>query len=239
MTGIPVDYASLAKTLSRKAAFCRTRLVGLVHNFFYYCPQLQFYTDRLTIAGSYHACSDAELVLLLTTGDHRAYTEIYNRYVALLYRHAHKVLRDTDACNDVVQDVFLAVWNNRESLRITDSLAAYLYKAIKNRALDLISHQHVVEKYVESIRDFANQGLCITEERIREKELLAIIEAEKAKLPPRTRQVYELNREQELSYREIGERFNVSEKTVKKQVHNALRVIRIKISSLLTLLFFF
>lgn len=192
----------------------------------------------MKITGSYRTHTDAVLVSLLNIGNHDAYTEIYNRYVELLYRHAHKILNDTDACNDVVQDVFLMIWKKREGLRITDSLSAYLYKAVKNRVLDHISRQRVADKYIDSIRDFANQGLWSTEESIREQELLAIIEAEKAKLPPRTRQLYELNREQDLSYREIGDQLNISEKTVKKQVHNALKIIRLKISSVLSLLIF-
>jgi len=187
---------------------------------------------------SYQDYPDSALVSLLNTGDHAAFTEIYNRYAYLLYHHAYKVLEDTDVCNDVVQDIFLTVWNKRDTLQITSALSAYLYKAIKNKVLDHISRERVADKYIASIRDFAAGGLWSVEEEIREKELLAIIEAEKAKLPPRMREIYELNREQDLSYREIGERLAISEKTVKKQVHNALRVIRLKINSLLGLLLF-
>ncbi|WP_257669896.1 RNA polymerase sigma-70 factor [Parapedobacter tibetensis] len=176
---------------------------------------------------------------LLNKGDHDAFTEIYDRYAELLYRHAHKVLGDTEACNDVVQDVFLMIWNRRNSLEITDSLSAYLYKTVRNKVLDYISHQQVAERYADTIRDFVNQGAWITEDYIREKELLTIIESEKAKLSPRVRQVYELNRELDLSYKQIGQQLNISEKTVKKQVHNALRIIRLKIGSLLSLSFFF
>lgn len=189
----------------------------------------------MTTVSPYRAYTEADLVLLLAISDHQAFTEIYHRYSRLLYRHAYKILEDTDACNDVVQDVFLVIWNNREVIRITGSLAAYLYRAVKNRVLDHISRQQVRDKYIREIARFAEEGTCTTDERLREKELLAIITAEKEKLPPRTREAYELNREQELSYREIGEQLNVSEKTVKKQVHNALRSIRLKIGSFLSL----
>ncbi len=189
----------------------------------------------MKIADRYQLYSDAELVSLLQEGDHQAFNEIYNRYKELLYRHAYKLLEDTEACNDVLQDAFLTLWTKRGTLRVTGALSAYLYTMVRNRVLDQISHQQVVEKYIGSIRDFADQGSWTTDERMREKELLAIIEAEKAKLPPRTRELFELNREQNLSYKEIGEQLNISEKTVKKQVHNALRAIRIKLSSFLTI----
>lgn len=190
----------------------------------------------MKITGPYQTYPETELISLLNEGDHQAFTEIYSRYVELLYRHAHKVLNDTDACNDVVQDVFLMIWARHKTIRILGSLSAYLYKAVKNRVLDYISHQQVAEKYADSIRNFVNQGLWIADDQLREKELLSIIEAEKTKLPPRTRQLYELNREQDLSYKEIAKQLNISEKTVKKQVHNALRTIRLKIGSLLSLL---
>ncbi|SEM53077.1 RNA polymerase sigma-70 factor, ECF subfamily [bacterium A37T11] len=185
--------------------------------------------------GRYHLFNDEALVPLLYKGDHEAFTEIYNRYLSLLYRHAYKVLNDSEACNDVVQEVFVTLWAKRESLSLTGTLSAYLYTMVRNRVLDQVSHQQVVEKYIGSIRDFANQGSWTTDERMREKELLAIIEAEKAKLPPRTRELFELNREQNLSYKEIGQQLNISEKTVKKQVHNALKALRIKLSSFLTI----
>ena len=184
----------------------------------------------------YQSYPDTALVSLLKLGDHDAFTEIYERHVAALYRHAYKVLQDADICNDLVQEVFLTMWEKREALQVSGALAAYLHRAVRNRALDVISHGQVADKYIDSIREFANRGLWTVDEALREKELLAIIEAEKAKLPPRMRQIYELNREHDLSYREIGEQLAISEKTVKKQVHNALRVIRLKLSSLLSLL---
>ena len=187
---------------------------------------------------SYSSYPDSALVSLIKLGDYDAFTQIYTRYDATLYRHAYKILGDVDACNDLLQEVFLVIWERREALQISGSLAAYLHRAVRNRALDVISHEQVADKYIGSIREFANQGVWTADESLRERELLAIIEAEKAKLPPRMREIYELNREHHLSYREIGEQLAISEKTVKKQVHNALRVIRLKLSSLLSLLLF-
>lgn len=186
----------------------------------------------------YQSYPDTALVSLLKLGEHDAFTEIYNRYGAELYRHAYKLLNDADDCNDLVQEVFLTIWDKRETLLVSGSLSAYLHRAVKNKVLDFISHEHVVDRYIQSLQQFANRGSLIVEEALREKELRAIIEAEKAKLPPRMREIYELNRERHLSYREIGKQLAISEKTVKKQVHNALRLIRLKLSSFLSLLFF-
>ena len=183
----------------------------------------------------YHSYSDSELVSLLVTGNHRAFTEIYDRHAKPLYHHAYRVLENADACNDVVQDVFLTLWNKRETLRIKGTLSAYLYRAVRNRTLDHISHQQVSKKYIDSIREFVNNRSWSVEEELQEKELLAIIASEKDKLSPRVREIYELNREYGMTYREIGDQLDISEKTVKKTVHNALRRIRLRITSILTI----
>jgi DNA-directed RNA polymerase specialized sigma24 family protein len=65
--------------------------------------------------GAYYPLSDNELIQLLKESDHRAYTEIYNRYFYLLYVHACKKLRDEEQAKDVVQDVFATLWVRRES----------------------------------------------------------------------------------------------------------------------------
>lgn len=179
----------------------------------------------------YRDYQDGELVSLLNDSDHLAFTEIYNRYSSVLYQQTYRILRDTDICHDIVQDVFLSVWHKRYELQINTSLSSYLFKSVRNRVLNRISHQRVMEKYVHEIQDFSKQCAHAPDAYFLEKELLHIIETEKARLPPRTRQLYELNREQYMTYKEIGEQLNISEKTVKKQVFNALRVIRLRISS--------
>lgn len=173
----------------------------------------------------------------MNKGDHAAFTEIYNRYSALLYQQAHRILRDAETCHDIVQDVFLFLWSKRGELQIKRSLYSYLFKTVRNRVLNHISHHQVMEKYIYEIRDFLNECGGATDEAVLKKELLNIIETEKMRLPPRTRQLYELNREQDITYKEIGQQLDISEKTVKKQVHNALRAIRLKINSLMQTLF--
>src|SRR5690606_5877625 len=147
------------------------------------------------------------------------------------------MLRDADACNDIIQELFLAIWAKRANLQIRESFEGYCYKALKNRVLDYMSHGQVVERYADSLASFTTNHWSV-DEYISIRELSTIIAEEKAKLPARTRMAYELNREADMSYRETSAIMNSSEKTVKKQVHNALRIIRLKISSLMLLWLF-
>ncbi|MCD0489184.1 RNA polymerase sigma-70 factor [Pedobacter sp. MC2016-14] len=183
----------------------------------------------------YRKYSDLELAALLKDGDAYAYTEIYERYKFILYKHAFRLLGDEEECNDVIQDLFLALWQKRDSLAFKTALSSYLYNSVRNRVFDLITHKKVQTKYLESIRDFMEQGAFVTEEYLRAKELSAAIEREITALPKKMREIFELSRDEELSYKQIAEKLGLSANTVKQQVYNAVKILRAKISSLLTI----
>lgn len=186
----------------------------------------------------YTVLDDKELVALINKGEHRAFEELFHRHKEKLYRHAYRMVADTELCNDIIQEVFLAIWAKHGKWIIQTTPLAYLYQAVRNKVLDHISHEKVVARYMNELVDFNEHGQCFTEESILEKELLQLIEEKKAQLPQRTRQIFELNKEQHLSYKEIAQKLAISEKTAKKQVHNALRYLRTKLSTLLFFIFF-
>ena len=176
----------------------------------------------------YHTYDEERLIELLRSGDQLAYTEIYNRYKFILHSHAWNKVRNKEEAQDVLQEVFTNLWLKRETLRADTNLSGYLYSAVRNRILDYFAHNQVKLKYVNNIKPDLIQDVP-TDHRIRENQLKALIEKEIAELPPRTREVFELSRNQHLTYREIAERLGTSEETVKKQVAGALRVLRLKL----------
>lgn len=181
----------------------------------------------------YYALPDTELASLLKKGDQAAYTEIFTRYSRLLIMHAYRMLGDQDEANDVVQDVLLRIWQNRDRVAISSSLSAYLYTATRNRVFDRFSQQKNLSRYADSILDFMETGQAVTDEMIRAKELAAIIEKEIAALPPRMREIFLLYKQEGLSYQEIAERLHISGGTAKQQVYNALKILRAKIDTLI------
>jgi len=185
---------------------------------------------------TYSKFTDNELASLIKENDQVAYTEIFLRYSKLLVAHAYRLLGDQDEANDVVQDVFLKLWQNRENLVLNTSLSSYLYIAIRNRVFNHISHQKIVAKYADSILNFMEAGHAVTDELIRAKELAIIIEQEIAALPPKMREVFLLNKREELSYKEIALKLDITDKTAKQQVYNALKNLRLKITSLMSIL---
>ncbi|WP_244248521.1 RNA polymerase sigma factor [Flavobacterium foetidum] len=188
--------------------------------------------DLYELMSVYSKYADDILLNFLKEDDQLAYTEIFERYSRILVNHAYKILGNQDEANDVVQEVFLAVWNRRADLNITGSLSSYLYKAVKNRILNHIAHEKVVSRYADSISDFIENDYVFADSKLREKELESIIKREIELLPSKMREVFLLRKVEELSYDEIALQLNITDKTAKQQVYNSLKILREKLKFL-------
>ncbi|RKR82069.1 RNA polymerase sigma-70 factor (ECF subfamily) [Mucilaginibacter gracilis] len=186
---------------------------------------------------NYSELSDQELTALLKADDHGAFTEIYHRYQASTYVFTYRRMRDREAAKDIVHELFLKVWTMRQELKIKSTLAGYLYTAAKNSVLKAISHEQVAERYIDSFQHYIDTFSDTTDHLVRHNDLQAIIEAEIAALPPRMKLVFELSRKSDLSRKQIAEQLDISEETVKAQMHVALKTLKIKLGPLFTLLF--
>ncbi len=183
--------------------------------------------------------TDDLLVALLKEGNQAAYAEIYNRYKGVLYRHALTMLNNKEEVNDIIHELFLALWIKREELQVNIKLSSYLYRSVRNRILDYIARNKFVTAYIDSIQEYIQAAVPITEQEVRLSELKALIEREVAALPPKMREIFEMSRKLELSNKEIAAQLNISDKTVKKQINNALKILRPKINLFLAAIPFF
>jgi len=186
----------------------------------------------------YITCNDQELTDLLRSGDHLAFTEVYNRYKGPLYIHAFNLLRDREEAKDVLQQIFAVLWTGRNDFVLKSQLSGYLYTAVRNQIFKRIAHNQVASRYITSLAEFGTSGECITDYLVRENQLLSIIEKEIAELPQKMREIFELSRKGGLSHKEIAIQLNISEKTVRNQVNNALKILRVKLGVLIYLLLF-
>lgn len=186
---------------------------------------------------TYQSYTDNDLVSLLKENDYAAYTEIYNRYSGLLYVHACKRLKDREAAKDLIQELFTSTWNNRYKLKIDTQLSSYLYTAVRYLVIKLISRKNLEENYFNSLKDTIENGRVVTDYLVREKQLTQIIEKEIDALPSKMRNIFFMSRRLHLSHREIANQLELSEATVKKQVNNALKILRIKLDTYQILLF--
>lgn len=178
---------------------------------------------------AYQNFSDQELMAFVSEDDDLAFAEIYHRYKGILYLHAYRILGNEEESKDVLQELFTTLWSKRSTIVLKGSLSSYLYGACRNRIFDMISHKKVELKYLNSLASFVEEGECVTDHLLREKQLTELIEKEIELLPTKMRQVFELSRKQNLSYTEIANELQISDKTVKKQVTNALHILRTKL----------
>lgn len=173
--------------------------------------------------------NDQLLIERLKQGDEVAFARLYDRYWPILFQQAHRLLRDEDEIKDVLQDTFTALWEKANTLEPTVSLAAYLHAGVRNRILNQLLRGKVKDKYLASLVHFSTQVATPADFAIREKQLAQQIEDELDRLPDKMREVFELSRKDRLSYHEIGRKLHISQNTVKKQISNALRQLRLKL----------
>jgi RNA polymerase sigma-70 factor (family 1) len=186
---------------------------------------------------AYNSLSDQDLNLLLKEGNRMAFTEIYQRYFKLLYVHAYKLLKDEDEASDVVHDLFEFVWSKREQLEITTKLSSYLYAAVRNKIFTLGLRSERKTRYLDSLKEFIEKGEFLTDIRIREQELSALIEKEINALPPQMKKVFEMSRREGMSHKDIANELGTSEHTVRTQIKKSLRILRSRLGLILYLLF--
>lgn len=184
----------------------------------------------------YKNLSAQKLTILLKQGDEYAYLELYDRYKLLLQKHAYNKLGNMDDADDIVQELFIHLWENRATVEFSTNVSGYLYTAVRNRIFNHFHSKQRQSAYLDSLVEFINQGDFITDITIRERELTTIIEKEVNALPPRVREVFNLSRNEGLSHKEISAQLGTSEQTVSKQITNALKVLRVKLETMLSVI---
>ena len=155
-------------------------------------------------------------------GDSTAFSYVFQKYYQALYQFAGRFVKDAQTAENIVQDVFVKLWTNRENCLITSSLKSYLYAATRNTALNFLSR----EKKQLSTEDLMSDRQDTTanpEERIIENEMIDGVHKAIEKLPEKCRYVYLMKRYDDLKYHEIAEILDISINTVKTQMKRALK----------------
>ncbi len=169
--------------------------------------------------------NDAELVLLLETGDERAFQEIYDRYWHKLYRMAAGKVGSQENAKELIQDVFLDLWFRRGEVHI-DELDRYLFRAVKYNVLNFIRKEIVRKQYELSVFAKTPETDSNTEDMLAFQELQQAVLTGIEQLPPRVQHIFRLNRMEHRSVREISELLKMPERTVEYHITQALRLMR-------------
>jgi len=170
---------------------------------------------------------DVESMNRIRSGDAAALKFIYNKYWNQLYSSAYNILHDQQACEDIIQDIFINLWNRKDFIEIKVSLKSYLFASTRYAVFKQIRYGSVREDIFDEI----HQRLETPSEygNIEHRELLSQINSIVDKLSAKCKVVYKLSREEQLSHKEIASQLDISTKTVENHLNKALRQLRISL----------
>tara|TARA_B100000315_G_C14498761_1_gene551317 strand:+ start:152 stop:733 length:582 start_codon:yes stop_codon:yes gene_type:complete len=175
----------------------------------------------------------------LKKGDKSIFEEVYREYYIPLCYYSLKYVEKIEDSEEIVQNLFLKLWEKHEELEINSSLKAYLYRAIQNYALNFLGKKKTIEKYVLHQEwhsyDNSENGL----QKLETEELSIILRHALLKLPEKRRRIFELSRFDGMKYGKIALQLSISVKTVETQMTKALKYLRVILKEYVPLLAFF
>ena len=169
---------------------------------------------------------EKELIKKLIDSDEEAFCELYALYKNRLMYFAMKFLKSKEFAEDVFQDAFASVWQNRRFLNPESPFSAYIYTIVRNRILNLLSTFENEKKLKESILSSAIEIDNETSQSILDADLSAIIEKAIENLTPQQSKVFEMSRKRFMSHKEKAAELGISVYTVQQHISTSLRLIR-------------
>jgi RNA polymerase sigma-70 factor, ECF subfamily len=179
--------------------------------------------DNETIAG------------LLAKKDESAFEQVFKTYFKSLHAYAFTILKDEAEAEEMVQQVFFKLWERTETLSITGPVVAYLYRAVHNESLNYLKHQKVRSNHRLHVAYSMKNETDHAAKEVSAGELEKKLHEALGDLPEQCRTIFQMSRFDELKYREIADKLDISVKTVENQMGKALKILRTKLVDFLTI----
>ncbi len=170
--------------------------------------------------------ADIYLWKKVVESDEQAFASLYNKYSSSLFSAAFKLLKDSDACEDIIQEVFVHIWLKRYDIQVND-IKSYLYQSVKYKVIDLVRRKKVSIPLSEIEDIIATER---TDSHVLKQEIETVIDRSVEDLPQRCAEIFKLKKEHYLSNKEIAQKLNISTKTVENQITIAIKRIKISLS---------
>lgn len=170
--------------------------------------------------------SEIELLALVSTGDRQAFTRLYSQYLDAAYHYVYLFTKCKDEAEEILQEVFVKIWENRERLAEVQSFKNYLFKAAKNRVLDEVRKLQVRHRVFTEIKRGKTVNDESTTDAIAYKDYYRVVQQAIEKLPPKRKLIFRMNTENGLSHDEIAAQLGVSKSMVKNQLYKAYEFVR-------------
>lgn len=164
------------------------------------------------------------IVQEIKEGNEHSFQQIFHAYYENLCHYAFTILRDMDDAEDIVQSMFLKIWEKREELTITHTVKSYLYRAVYNQCINQLDRRSVQQRFQE--QNAAKTSSSVQHPEIFPDELEARILAAINTLPNQCRTIFIMSRYREMKYAQIAKALDLSVNTIENQMSKALRILR-------------
>jgi RNA polymerase sigma-70 factor (ECF subfamily) len=169
---------------------------------------------------------DIEIIGRIRQGDVEQFESLFRSSYVSLVRYAKTLIKDHDTAEEIVQDLFFRLWQDKEKIKIESSLNGYLFRSVHNRCLHYIEHNRVIERHAEEMSYRQTDSQENPSDILHYKELQARIARILDRLPERCGKIFYMSRFEGLKYTEIAEKLSVSVKTVESNMGRALKEFR-------------
>jgi RNA polymerase sigma-70 factor (ECF subfamily) len=165
--------------------------------------------------------TDKLCFISIQQGSHEGLRFLFDRYYISLCRYVHTLIEDESTAEDIVQGVFIYIWEHRLDIALTGSVRAYLFTACRNKALNHLRDMRKFTRFVPEQYDSIYEEMSVETD-----DLHRLIEEAVTSLPEKCAKIFRMSREDDLSYKEIAEREGIAVKTVEAQIHTALKRLK-------------
>lgn len=173
------------------------------------------------------AATGQDLLSIIADGDKDAFTNFYLDNFRKLILVSDKYVQNIPVAEELVQDVFLRIWEDQDALLEIKSVKAYLYRSVVNSSINYINRQKSIEKHhLQISENISTEDVDLQDAH---NELIVLLYDEIALLPEKCRRVFKMSRLEGMKYRDIANQLGISEKTVENHMGNALKTLRSRI----------
>jgi len=169
---------------------------------------------------------DSEIIRRIREGDKGQFELLFRTSYAALVKYAGTLVKDRDSSEEIVQELFFRLWQDKQKINIESSLTGYLFRSVHNRCLHHIEHLKVVARHSEEMSNKPEATEENPSEILQYKELIEKITLILERLPERCAIIFSMNRFEGLKYYEIAEKLSISVKTVEADMGKALKEFR-------------
>ncbi|MEO6843590.1 MAG: sigma-70 family RNA polymerase sigma factor [Ginsengibacter sp.] len=174
---------------------------------------------------------DEVLLKLIEEGNYQAFDVLFEKHWQNAYSEAYKRLRSQDNAKDIVQEIFVHIWVNRQTLKIKN-LPAYLHISIRNKVINFVAKQKPLHPFFDNLENITEKS-SFADADLLWKEFFIAYEALLNSLPPKRQIIFRLHYQEDISTKEISKRMGITQKTVQNQLGKAIKTLKVTLLRIL------